>query len=184
MKIFNKLESYEKIRTLNLNKLPEKIFNQKNEKDIIDFLENNPAKYYAIRDKSKSGGIFKLKVEEENVLNEVTGYEKFSINVSSINYCDNQILVGEIQVLSNNDIFIIATTDKYSSVRDAYKKPEYNLHTNIYDKRLDDIPGFDYIYNYVFENNLIDVIVEFALYNIPVGIYDKNIVLFEIRTDY
>ena len=34
-----------------------------------------------------------------------------------------------------------------------------------FDKKLNDIPGFDYIYKYIYDNNLNDVIVEFALFD-------------------
>ena len=52
------------------------------------FLQMYPAKYYAIRDKSKAGGIFKLKVAYEDVLTEILGYSLFTINVSSANYVE------------------------------------------------------------------------------------------------
>lgn len=57
-----------------------------------------PAEFYAIRDKSKTGGVFKLKVAADKVLEEIDEYSLFSINVSSINYIDNQLLVGEIEL--------------------------------------------------------------------------------------
>ena len=39
--------------------------------------------------------------------------------MSSINYVDNQLLVGEIEFLSNNEVYAILTTDSQASVRDA-----------------------------------------------------------------
>ncbi len=102
MEIRNKLESIEKINKLRLNKFPEQLFKSGEEEQIKNFLKKYPAKYYAVRDKSKSGGIFKLKVDIDKVLEEVNGYNLFTINVSSANYSDNQLLVGKIEFLSNN----------------------------------------------------------------------------------
>ena len=82
MKIKNKMESYNTIIELNLNRFPEGVFKASDIKDVKEFINRYPAKYYAIRDKSKAGGVFKLKVEPKNVLNEIKGYDLFSINVS------------------------------------------------------------------------------------------------------
>ena len=109
MKIYNKLESYNKIIELGLNRFPEKIFKSSQINEVEDFVKTYPANYYAIRDKSKAGGVFKLKVEPENILNEVSGYDLFSINVSSYNYIDNQLLVGEIFISGTNVNAILST---------------------------------------------------------------------------
>ena len=63
MEIRNKLESIKKITELNLNKFPEQLFRNNEETKVKKFLEIYPANYYAIRDKSNSGGIFKIKVD-------------------------------------------------------------------------------------------------------------------------
>ena len=97
MNINNKIESSEKIKELNLNKFPEQIFKIGQEEQIKEFLQKNPADFYAIRDKSKAGGVFKLKVAADKILEEIDGYNLFSINVSSANYVDNQLVVGEIE---------------------------------------------------------------------------------------
>ena len=110
MKITSKLESYEKIIELNLNRFPEKIFKKGEEKDILDFINTYPAEYYAIRDKSKAKGVFKLKVNKENILDEIIEYSLFSINVSSYNYKNNQKLVGEILISDDNVNAILSTT--------------------------------------------------------------------------
>lgn len=94
MIIRNKLDSIKKISELNLNKFPEQLFKENEEEKVKEFLQKYPAKYYAIRDKSKAGGIFKLKVDYNKVLDEIKDYNLFTINVSSANYIDNQLLVG------------------------------------------------------------------------------------------
>jgi len=184
MKISNKIESYEKIIELGLNRFPEKIFKGNELTNIKGFIEEYPAKYYAIRDKSRAGGVFKLKVEPQNILNEVSEYNLFSINVSSYNYVKNQLLVGEI-LLQNNIISAILSTNRNYSVRDAIKNPDFNFVTNIFDDELlNNIPCFNNIYEYIVKHKLKGVIVEFAYFNKPVGINQENIIIYEIRTDY
>lgn len=99
MLIKNKLESMKLINELDLNKFPEQLFKANEQEKVKEFLTCFPAQYYAIRDKSKSGGVFKLKVAAKDVFAETTGYNLFSINVSSANYIKNQLLVGEIENL-------------------------------------------------------------------------------------
>lgn len=184
MKIKNKLESYNKIIELGLNRFPEKIFKSSEINEVQDFINTYPANYYAIRDKSKAGGVFKLKVEPQNILNEVSGYDLFSINVSSYNYIDNQSLVGEIFISGTNVNAILSTNSGYS-VRDAIRNLDFNFMTNIFDdKTLNQIPCFDEIYKYIIDNKLKNTIVEFAYFDKPIGINKENIIIYELRTDY
>lgn len=184
MKIKNKLESYNKIIELGLNRFPEKIFKSSEINEVQEFINKYPANYYAIRDKSKAGGVFKLKVEPQNILNEVSGYDLFSINVSSYNYIDNQLLVGEIFISGTTVNAILSTNSRYS-VRDAIRNPDFNFTTNIFDdKTLNQIPYFDEVYKYVVDNKLQNIIVEFAYFDKPVGINNENIVVYELRTEY
>ena len=184
MRIKNKIESYKIIKDLKLNHFPEKIFKKSEINEINRFLNMYPAKYYAIRDKSKAGGIFKLKVEKNDIFKEIFGYDLFSINVSSYNYIDNQCLVGEIEI-SNTYVSAILSTNSKFSVRDAIKNPDYNFKTDIFDdKTLNIIPYFNEIYKYIVDKNLKDIIVEFAYFNKPVGLYQEKIIIYELRTDY
>ncbi len=185
MEIKNKLESINAINELQLNKFPEQLFKKGEEDKVKEFLCEYPAQYYAIRDKSKAGGIFKLKVLKENVLEEIKDYDLFTINVSSANYVENQLLVGEIEFLSNNEVYAILTTDPKASVRDALNNPEINIKCDICnDKIINKIPYFDEIYSFVIEHDLKDVIVEFALFNKNVGIKNEKIIIYELRTNY
>ena len=183
MKISNKLESYDKIIELNLNRFPEKVFKANQLDEVVHFIQQYPADYYAIRDKSKAGGVFKLAVKKEDVLSEVLGYELFSINVSSFNYVDNQLLVGEICVGNNEVSAILSTNSKYS-VRDTLRNPDFNFVASIFDERLNNVPYFDNVYKYIVENKLQNVIVEFAYFNKPVGINNEHIIIYELRTEY
>ena len=184
MIIKSKLESINKINELGLNKFPEQLFRKNEETKVQEFIEKYPANYYAIRDKSKAGGIFKLKVDYDKVLEEIKDYNLFTINVSSANYVDNQLLVGEIEFLSNGEVYAILSIDPVASVRDAIKNPTFNLKTDIFDKRLSKIPHFDFIYQYIMNNNLQDIIVEFALFNKEVGIKKEKVIIYELRTHY
>lgn len=182
--ISSKLESIKKISELGLNKFPEQLFSANEKERVKDFIKNYPAKYYAIRDKTKAAGIFKLKVPANEVLAEIQGYQLFTINVSSANYVENQILVGEIQILSSGEVYAILSVDPSASVRDAIRNPTFNLKTDIFDKKLNSIPHFDLIYQYIVEHNLQNVIVEFALFDKNVGINSKEVIIYELRTHY
>ena len=184
MIINNKLESIDKIKKLRLNKFPEQLFKKGEEEQINKFLQDYPAEYYAIRDKSKSGGVFKLKVDFDKVLDEIKDYNLFTINVSSANYIDNQLIVGEIEFLSNGEVYATLSVDPSASVRDALANPSYNYKTDIFDKRLSEIPHFDLIYQYIVEHDLQDIIVEFALFDKEVGIKKEKVIIYELRTHY
>lgn len=184
IKIANKMESVEMIKALNLNRFPETTFLDKNEEKIMSFLKEYPAEYYAIRDRSRAGGVFRLKVFYDKVLEEIQEYNVFSINVSSANYVDNQLLVGEIEFLSNGEVYATLSLDSSASVRDALARPNFNLKTDIFDKRLRRIPHFDFVYDWIINNSLFDVIVEFALFDKEVGVNKEKIIVYELRTDY
>lgn len=184
MLIKNKLESMKKIGELGLNKFPEQLFKAGEQEKVKEFLTCYPAQYYAIRDKSKAGGIFKLKVAANDVLAEINDYDLFTINVSSANYVENQLLVGEIEILSNGEVYATLSVDPTASVRDALRNPTFNLKTDIFDKKLNRIPHFDFIYEYIITHNLQNVIVEFALFDKEVGIRKERIIVYELRTHY
>lgn len=185
IEIKNKLESISMIKELGLNKFPECLFKRGEEDKVKEFLQKYPAKYYAIRDKSKAGGIFKLKVLKEDVLEEIKEYDLYTINVSSANYSDNQLLVGEIEIFKNGEVYLILSTEKGYSVRDAISEPTFNLKTDLFDdENLKRIPYFDYMFNYIDENNLYDVIVEFSLFDVCVGEKNEKVVVYELRTHY
>ena len=173
-----------KINELGLNKFPEQLFKADEQEKVREFLNCYPAQYYAIRDKSSASGIFKLKVLAKDVLTEIRDYNLFTINVSSANYVENQLLVGEIEILSNGEVYATLSLDPTASVRDALRNPTFNLKTDIFDKRLNGMPNFDLIYQYISDNELYNVIVEFALFDTEVGIKKENIIIYELRTHY
>lgn len=183
--IKNKLESIKKIKELKLNTFPEELFKKGEEDKVLEFVNKYPADYYAIRDKSNAGGIFKLKVKKNNILKEIKGYELYTINVSSINYAENQIMEADIEIKRNGVIYVTISKNPESNVRDNIGDIYMSLKTDIFDdKILNKIPEFDYIYSYLYKYDLFDVIVEFSLFNKPLGINNERIIIWELRTHY
>lgn len=185
MKITNKIESSNKIKKLKINRFPEEIFKRGENEKVKSFLRRYPVPLYAVRDKAKPGGVFKLRVAADKVLEEIKDYNLFSINVSSANYSDNQLLAGEIEFLSNGEVYATLSTDPTASARSALEHPDINIKTDIFDdKTLNNIPHFDYIYSYIIKNNLKNVIVEFSLFDRKIGINKEKIAVYELRTHY
>ncbi len=183
--INNKIESINEIQRRGLNKFPERLFKKGQEKQVLNFIKKYPATYYAVRDKSRAGGIFKLKVEADRILDEIKDYDLFTLNVSSANYTENQLLVGEIEILSDGGVYATLSIDGRASVRDALTEPTFNIKTDIFDDQvLNVIPYFDIIYSYIVEHDLKDLIVEFALFNEKVGIKKEKVIIYELRTNY
>ena len=185
MIVKNKVDSIKIIKELGLNQLPEGLFYRGEEEKVKAFLKENSAALFAIRDRTKTGGNFKFNVKMKDVLKEIKGYQIYTINISTSTYKNHQKLTGDIKISSDNMVCLTVTTDPEASVRDAYSKPVFNFQTDIFDKRkLDKVPGFDYIYEYIVKHNLIDVIVEFSYFDIEVGIKNEKIVIWELRTHY
>ena len=183
-KVSNKIESYQLINKLELNKLPEIFLEKYDEKKIKDFLLKYPSRYYAVRDREKSGSkLFNLKVKKEDVLNYVKNQKNFTINVSTYKM-GTQLLTGEILISKNGDLTLSASKNPDFSARDGALYPDWNLSTTIFDKSLNNIMGLNFVIDYIFEKKLIDVIVEFACFSKPLGTQNNKVAIFELRTDY
>ena len=183
MRITNKLESVNKIIELDLNRFQEKIFKKGQEKEVADFIDKNRAHYYAIRNKEIIGYKTKIKVPFDKVMEEIKKYNLFSIHISSYEYTNNLILIGEIKIDNFNNVWLYASKTDYP-YKYTNEDPEYNLCTDIYDKKLNHVEGFNTIYKYILDNKLLNVIIEFAVYNIPIGLKKEKVIIFEIRTDF
>lgn len=185
IKISNKLESIKYINKFKLNRFAEKLFKKDETDKILKFLNNNPAEYYAIRDKLRvKSSYHKLKARKEDILKEVKNLELFTINVSSYNYRANQLLVGEILLKRDGNIYLLASKNKEFSLRDVERDPDYNLNTDIYDKKLKRINGLDDIIFYIIKKKLQDIVVEFTVFDTKLGINNENVIIWELRTDY
>lgn len=185
MKVRNKLESIRIIKEKKLNSFPEQLFTKDQNKEVLKFLEDYPAEYYAVRSKEIVGcKKNNFKVPREKVINEIKNFNLFTINVSSYNYTSNLILIGDIMIGSNNEVWFIGSKNPNFTGKMAEQNPEFNYYTDIFDKKLNLIPGFDKIFEYIYKYDLLDVIVEFALYSKPLGIYNEPVIIFEIRTEF
>ncbi len=185
MRVRNKLESINIIKGKKLNSFPEELFKKGQEDKIRKFLKQYPVEFYAIRSKDivdcKKNN---FKVPYNHVLDEAKKFNLFSINVSSYNYISSFVLIGDIMIGRNNDVWFIGSKNKNYTGKMAESNPDFNYCTDIYDKKLNYIPGFDLIYSYILNHSLMDVIVEFAIYNKPIGMYKEQVIIFEIRTDF
>ncbi len=185
IKISNKLESINYINKFKLNKFADCLFKENESDKVLKFLSDNNVKYYALRDKSRvKSNYFNLKVKKEDILNEIQNLKLFTLNVSSYNYKENQLLVGEILLKSDGSIYLLASKNKDFSLRDVEINPDYNLNTDINDKKLKYIIGLKEIINYIINKKLEDIIVEFTVFDTEVGINNEKVIIWELRTNY
>lgn len=182
MVIKNKIEGYKKREELNLNRFHEGLFHKGEIEKVEGFLNKYNVEYYAVRSINIVGYKLSIKVPRDLVVDEIANHNSFTLSVSSHNYTDNLLLIGDVKIETNNNVWLWASKKEYPKGKD--KTPDYNLCTDIFDKKLSHIKGFNDIYKYVIDKNLINVIVEFAVYDKAVGINNETVVVFEIRTDY
>lgn len=182
-KIENKIDSYNLILTLGLNKLPEILLPEFDEKKIVSFMQKYPAETYAIRDRNKSGSKkFRPLVKPDKVLGYCAKLKNFSINVSDM--YKYQVLTGEVRVSVWGEISLAVSSNPTLNARDGAQNADYNFTSTIFDHRLKRILGMNDVINYLFEHELFDVVVEFASYDRPVGTKNEKVVVFELRTSY
>ena len=185
MIIKNKIESMEVIKKLKLNVLPIQYFERYYEEEIKEFMAKYPAKYYAVRIANCAmSNKHRLSVPQDELLEYCKNLTKFTINVSSFCYKENQIICGEIKIYKDMKIEYIVSNNSNYSVRDCYSDPDFSGQTDIYDKKIKNIKGFDTIIDYIFKYNLFDTIVEFTVFNCDVGLNNEKVVIYELRTDY
>ena len=185
IKILNKKESAYHISKLKLNRFPQIICSTYNPKTINEFVSKYPAQFYAVRDMSKSNSkVFNLKVKKEDLHEYTKNLNGFLINVSSINYTDNQLCTGEVKIEHDMSISLTVSNNQNFSARDAVNFPNYNFTTDIYDAKLKQIRGLDKIINYIFKYQLFGIIVEFSAFNITLGTNNEDVAIYELRTNY
>lgn len=183
-KTTNKIESARIIKQYKLNVFKEKIFKSHNAKEILKFADENPVKYYCVRSKSKSNAKTHIFVTREMLVDYCkTMGEVFSINPSSTNYQDNQTLSGEIMITSDYKISY-SVSNKITSAEQFRYFPQYYGNTDIFDKKLNRIPGIDEIVSYILKHKLFNMVVEFSCFDISVGTNHEKTVIYEVRTHY
>lgn len=186
MRIKTKLESIEAIKKLGLNQFPKVSFASFNESEIRAFFSAYPSEFYVVRDNNTAhSSLFRILPPNELLEHcKANKMVNFSIAVAAYNHNSSQILTGDVCIHKNMVIdYIISNNPKYTT-RDVLRDPDYNGSTNVFDKKLKKIRGFKEIVDYIFEHELMEVIVEFAVFSNPIGIKNEKVVIWELRTDY
>ena len=188
MIIRNKSDSLFHLEKLGLNYFPEKVFNPKDEKvwkKIKLFIEENDAEFYVLRDVSKCQGQTFFNISKNELYQSINSYDDcFSIAVSSKNY-GKYVLIGDIYISDTlEDFWLLASDNPNYNTRGVLKDPKWNYSTNYYDKKIKQVPNIDKIIDYIFEYNLFNVVVEFAVYPGRVGKKNEFVAIFELRTHY
>lgn len=183
MKISNKSESDAAIKRLALNHIYEYIIDN----SIFDLMtwydkHRNSDKFFNIRDKSKNGGKFLYKLTPSEVLGNIPNKGVFSIYESLWQADQKLILQGDIQL--TKDFRLTASLDDRLGIsnRIAMQNPHWSYWNHDLLTRPDpNIRGFKDIIAYICQHELFDVIVEFSLYEIPIGMYNEPIIIWELR---
>ena len=188
MAIITKKDSVFKMKELNLNYFPLDVFSTQDLEGIKAFMENNQANEYVMRSVNKAKGEFCFVKNFEEAKEKLALFDKdVTICVSYNEYKEDIVLVGDIVVnksYGSETIDITARTDSEATHRNIYEAPEYNMHTSIEDDKFWDIPGISKIMRYISDHELYNMIVEFAVYSIRIGVNKENVVISEIRTGY
>ncbi len=181
----NKNDSYDVINILKLNVLPVIRFKTFDEQKICEFVRKYDYPYYAVRDTFKSRSkLFNFKIKKEELISYCKNLTNFTINVSTYGFYTHQLCTGEIRIDKNMDVSLAVSNNPLESARGGAQNPDYMLNTTIYDKKLDSIKGLNQVIDYIFKHELFDLIVEFASFDIPVGLYNEDVVIFELRSLY
>lgn len=179
--IKNKQESDFKIKKLGLNRMLEGVFTKETIVELPNFLNAYPYPFYNLRDKSVSGGKFLYKVTAEDILKQSKNYNVFSVYESLALADEKLVLQGDIK-LSKDFTLISSLSDiKGISNRIAMQNPIYQLDLDLKEKKEPEIKGLNKVIDYIVEHELFEMIVEFSLFDIPVGINHENIIIWELR---
>ncbi len=188
IKIKDKKDSILKMKELRLNYFPLEVFDVDDIEGIKAFFEANPSEEYVMRSPNKTNANFFFVKNFEEAKEHLEYFnQEVTIDVSYRPYKEDIILVGDIKVHRGYGADIVdltARTDSEATQRNIYENPEYNLHTTLEDNKLWDIPGFSKIIRYIADHELYDVIVEFSVYDIKIGVNKENVVISELRTGY
>lgn len=183
MIVRSKKHSSELIKRLGLNGVPEEVFTRYNRETIEYFCDSNPASKYILRDLDNPSGKYFICNSKDECINNAKEYNgAFSLAVSCFAY-DDRILLGEV-LISNNRIVIGARNDQGAHHRNIYDNPCINLDTDWDNKKLWTVNGVEEVFNYLTSKNIYDVIVEFVVFNHPVGLHNNRVLIVELRSNY
>lgn len=193
MRIVNKAESDSMIKSLNLNRMLEGRFKSGEEEKLKQFLKENPFPYYNIRDKSSAMGQFLYKLSPSEVISRSKEYESFAVYESLAEADKKLVLQGDVLIDKDFSIMASLSDVKGISNRLAMQTPVYKLHMDMTYKpyfnlgeeelwqRLPSIHGLKTLIDFICSHELIGVVVELSLFDIPVGIKKENILVWELR---
>ncbi|MDE7181780.1 MAG: hypothetical protein K2O41_01935 [Clostridia bacterium] len=173
-------ESRKLIMNLGLNRVPEEFFEKGDTVNIRKFFEKYKADIYVLRDADHSSGKYFYVKNADECIKKSKEYQGRIIVAVSINNYKNKVLLGAIEI-SGDTVRICATTDSTLDHRTMYGGAEYNMSTTVVDKRLSSIPEIDFLFNYIYKNNLLNITIEFTIYDRPVGTNNERIIINELR---
>jgi len=172
--------------------MQEEVFRNHETERLQRFLKDTKFPYYNMRDKSTPSGKFLYKLTPEEVLEYSKSYEVFSVYESLAEADKMLVLQGDI--LISNDFSITASLSDIKGIsnREAMYKPVYKVWGDLVYKpffckgenpwqKIPDIPGLDTVIDYVCAHELIGTVVEFSLFDVPVGIKRENLIIWELR---
>lgn len=177
MNIRTKAGSDEMITKLGMNKMLE----HKGMKGLEEFLSASGHEYYNIRDKSTAMGNFQYKLTGQEVLEVAPKYLEFSVYESLAEADKGLVLQGEIQIDSGFNMVASLSNLKEISNRKAMELPQITICTNLVEGKMRYVPGLDQVIDFMCENDIIGPIMEFTLYNQPVGVNEEELLIWELR---
>ena len=173
MFVKDKFDALMQMRNLGINHFPEMICATDDIESVKDFIEENPAEEYCLRDPNGTVGKVNFARSLDEIMEKAKDYdEKFTLVVSANPYKDEIILLGDVKV------------NKEANHRNIYSEPEINMHLSLDSDELWNVPGFSKLMGYVSNYELYDIVVEFVVYGIRVGKNKENVVVFELRSEY
>ena len=186
--MFNK-DKYDgmiQIKNLGLNHFEEQIFGKDDIEGIRQFVEENEAEEYCLRNPNETSGKFFYVKNFEEIKEKLGEYDnQVLICVSFRPFSEDIVLLGDICVHKDDNIVdLTARTDENANHRNIYTEPEYNMHKSLDSDELWDVPGFSKLMGYISNYELYDVVVEFIVYSARVGNKKENVVILELRSEY
>lgn len=183
MKINSKKQSANIIKKLNLNRVPEVVCEIYEPSVIETFCNKYFAKRYILRDAENPSGKYYLCNNKEECLKNAKEYlGTFSLAVSCFAY-ENIVLLGEV-FLTKESVTIVGGNAKGVVHRNVYQNAIINTTTTLDDDKIWDVDGVEDLINYIVNHNLYDVIVEYVIYDKPVGLNNDKVLITELRSDY
>ncbi|MCH5148687.1 MAG: hypothetical protein J1G05_04930 [Clostridiales bacterium] len=180
-KIKTKEQSKNKILALDLNRVPEIFVDKTDKKSMLEFFAKNTEELYIVRDAEHSNSAYFYVRSADECFEKAQNFSGRVIVAVSIHTYKNKLLLGAVEI-AGTSVRICATTDSNLDHRTMYHgKAEFELSTDIFDKRLSDIPEFDFLYDYIISHRIDGYTVEFTIYDRPVGPKKQKIIINEIR---